>query len=55
LGVLHIFEVVSPNVEPREAEIHQAGFLRLDELRSLRDRMESWSQICMDALYPENA
>ncbi|MCA9149332.1 MAG: phosphoesterase [Planctomycetales bacterium] len=53
LGIVHIFEVANPNVRPREAEMHQAGFKLLHELRAVRDSMESWSRICLDALYPE--
>ena len=53
LGIVHIFEVATPNVRPREAEMHQAGFKLLHELRAVRDSMESWSRICLDALYPE--
>jgi predicted NUDIX family phosphoesterase len=53
LGIVHVFEVDEPRVSPREAEMHAAGFQQLDELRQLRDSMESWSQICLDALYPE--
>jgi predicted NUDIX family phosphoesterase len=53
LGIVHIFTVQRPRVEPREAEMHDAGFQPLAELRQLRDSMESWSQICLDALYPE--
>lgn len=53
LGVLHVFEVARPDVEPREDEMHHAGFERLERLRELRDQMESWSQICLDALYAE--
>jgi predicted NUDIX family phosphoesterase len=52
LGIVHIFQVQQPRVQPREREMHDAGFQPLRELRRLRDSMESWSQICLDALYP---
>lgn len=51
LGIVHVFRVHSTDVVPREAEIQEAGFRTLDELRSLRDTMESWSRICLDAIY----
>jgi predicted NUDIX family phosphoesterase len=53
LGIVHVFAVKHPRVLPREAEMHAAGFQPLDELRQVRDSMESWSQICLDALYPK--
>ena len=51
LGVVHIFEVDEPAVRSRETEIHTAGFERLDRLQQRYDQMESWSQICLQALY----
>jgi predicted NUDIX family phosphoesterase len=53
LGIVHIFAVQQPRVRPREAEMHDAGFQTLEQLRSVRDAMESWSRICLDALYPD--
>ena len=52
LGVVHIFDVVSPRVEPREADIQSATFCPVDELRAELHRMESWSSICFEALFP---
>ena len=52
LGIVHVFAVERPEVQPRELEMHDAGFQPLEELRRVRDSMESWSQICLDALYP---
>jgi predicted NUDIX family phosphoesterase len=52
LGVVHLFDVDSPNVKPRESEITEAGFRSVDELLDLRDSMESWSRICIEALFP---
>lgn len=51
LGVVHIFDVVSPNVRPRESEIEDARFVPVDELLSDLDGFESWSQICLEALF----
>lgn len=51
LGVVHIFDVESPQVEPREAEILDSGFCPADELLANVDQFESWSQICLQALF----
>lgn len=53
LGVVHIFDVHQPHVTPRETEIHEAEFKTLDQLRAVKDEMESWSAICLDALFGE--
>ena len=54
LGVVHLFEVEAPHVEPRENEITQAGFGNVHELFALRDSMESWSSICIEALFSQS-
>ncbi len=51
LGVVHIFDVESPEVRPRESEIEDARFVPVDELLSDLDGFESWSQICLEALF----
>jgi predicted NUDIX family phosphoesterase len=51
LGVVHLFELERPEVRKREASLAQAGFATLDDLRRGRDRLETWSQICLDALF----
>lgn len=53
LGVVHLFDVAEPRVRPREEDILEAGFAPLDTLRAERNRFESWSRICMDALFGE--
>jgi predicted NUDIX family phosphoesterase len=55
LGVVHIFDVTTPDVRPREAEIMEAGFRPLHQLREQPDGFESWSQICLEALFPATA
>ena len=54
LGVVHLFDVETPQVKPRETEIIEAGFRHVDELFELRDSMESWSRICIEALFPQS-
>jgi predicted NUDIX family phosphoesterase len=51
LGVVHVFEVAEPQVQPREEDIQNAGFRPVAELMNQLDRMESWSSICLQALY----
>ncbi len=51
LGVVHLFELSSPRVEPNEAALADIGFYSLEELNGeLYDRLESWSQIAVRAL-----
>jgi predicted NUDIX family phosphoesterase len=50
LGVVHVFHLASPDVAKREQMITQLEFLDPDELRARRDRMETWSQLCIDHL-----
>ncbi len=51
LGVVHLFDVEAPLVFPREEEIIDAGFQPIDELLGRLDAMESWSHICVAALF----
>ncbi len=51
LGVVHIFDVATPNVRPREADICEAGFQPLDEILADTSRFETWSSICLAALF----
>lgn len=51
LGIVHVFAVQQPAVESREHDIQDAGFRPLDELREVRDSMESWSRICLDSIF----
>src|SRR5580704_15192816 len=50
LGVVHVFKLVDPKVEKREAMITNVAFLNKAELLSRRDSLETWSQICLDSL-----
>jgi predicted NUDIX family phosphoesterase len=51
LGVVHIFDVETPAVRPRESEIIEAGFRPVRELLADLDGFESWSRICLEALF----
>jgi predicted NUDIX family phosphoesterase len=50
LGIVHIFKLKEPNVQKREAMITGLAFLTKEELMARRESLESWSQICVDAL-----
>ena len=53
LGVVHIFDVQRPDVRPRELDMHHAGFRPVRQLLAELDGFESWSQICLEALFRE--
>jgi predicted NUDIX family phosphoesterase len=50
LGVVHVFELETDAVQKGEAMITELQFLTPEELGQRRDRLENWSQICLDAL-----
>jgi predicted NUDIX family phosphoesterase len=50
LGVVHCWVLDAPKVSRREQMITQMEFMSLDELRAVRDQMETWSQLCLDGL-----
>jgi predicted NUDIX family phosphoesterase len=52
LGIVHVFKLAEPKVQKREAMITNLGFLGPDELRARRHSLETWSQLCVDALEP---
>jgi predicted NUDIX family phosphoesterase len=54
LGVVHLFDVHEPRVEPRESEMLEAGFRPISELLGRLEAMESWSRICMEALFAQD-
>jgi predicted NUDIX family phosphoesterase len=51
LGVVHLFDVEQPAVQPRETEIIEAGFRPVGELLADLSKFETWSQICLKALF----
>ncbi|HEV7281584.1 MAG TPA: phosphoesterase [Pirellulaceae bacterium] len=53
LGIAHCFRLAEPKVTPREADLLDAGFLPVSELFARIDRLETWSQFCLRALYGE--
>jgi predicted NUDIX family phosphoesterase len=51
LGVVHIFDVEDTRVYPGEDEIIDAGFRPVGELLASIDHFETWSKICLEALF----
>ncbi len=51
LGVVHLFKVASPDVTSREDDIALGGFVSTDEIMKDIEHFETWSQICLRALY----
>lgn len=50
IGVVHIIECETDQIECGEAVITDLRFLSKHELTSCRDSLETWSQICFDRL-----
>ena len=51
LGVVHRFDVDRPAVRPREDEIIESGFRPVEEILADLSGFETWSEICMRALF----
>ncbi len=51
LGIVHIFDVETPDVAPREDEIIDSGFEPVERLLADLDGFETWSSICLEALF----
>ncbi|MEE2843897.1 MAG: phosphoesterase [Planctomycetota bacterium] len=50
LGIVHICDVVTPDVIPNEVEIEGNGFVPIAEMLSDLSGFETWSAICIEAL-----
>jgi predicted NUDIX family phosphoesterase len=48
LGIVHLCELTGENVSKGEACITDLQFLTVPELMERRERMETWSQLCLD-------
>ena len=51
LGIVHIFDVASPAIAPREPDIAEPGFVPVEEILADLSSFETWSQICLQALF----
>ncbi len=50
LGIVHYWVLNEPKVSKREQMITRMDFKTADELRKVRDTMETWSGLCVDKL-----
>lgn len=50
LGVVHYWNLDSPNVSRREQMITQLEFMSPDELQKVADSLETWSALCLKGL-----
>ena len=51
LGVVHVFKLETPTVTSNEEDLADGGFVSVSTLKEQRDRLETWSQLAIDALY----
>jgi predicted NUDIX family phosphoesterase len=51
LGIVHRFDVQRPAVRPREQDIIESGFQPVDRVLADLSGFETWSQICLRALF----
>lgn len=52
LGIVHRFVLESPDVSSNEADLAEGGFIRVSELKIAPERLETWSLLAIEALYP---
>lgn len=51
LGLVYVAEVETPSIYPREKDICQSGFLPVSQLLEDLEGWETWSQLCLQALF----
>ena len=51
LGVVHLFTVDCQDITPNEQDICDTGFRPVTEMLQDIERFETWSQICLKALF----
>jgi len=51
LGIVHRFELAEPLLQSNEPELIESGFVPVAELLRNLSGLESWSAICLEALY----
>lgn len=54
LGIVHLFEVDQPKVFPREESMIETGFSSPADLLAQLDQFETWSQICLQAVFSQS-
>ena len=50
LGIVHVFDLQSPQVVSREADLLECGFQSSQDLVADRKQFETWSQIALEAI-----
>ena len=50
LGIVHLWNLDTPNVSKKEQMITRLSFMSPSELQEVRDTMETWSMLCLDHL-----
>lgn len=53
LGIVHRFDMAEPKMRSNEPDIIESGFVPVEELMQDLDGFETWSSICLKALFPE--
>lgn len=53
LGVVHLFNVETPSVRPRETDLLESGFKPIAQILPDLPSFETWSQICIRALFSD--
>jgi predicted NUDIX family phosphoesterase len=51
LGIVHKFLLQQPAVKSNEPDLAEGGFVSIEQLRREFDRLETWSQLAIRALY----
>jgi predicted NUDIX family phosphoesterase len=51
LGVVHLFDVAEPAIRSREPDLIECGFRPVEAILADMTGFETWSQICMKALF----
>ncbi|MDR2114828.1 MAG: phosphoesterase [Planctomycetaceae bacterium] len=51
LGIVHRFDLNEPNVTSNEPDLIESGFVPVNEMLRDLSAFESWSSICIEALY----
>ena len=49
-GIVHVLFRTPEQVKKNEQVITQVGFIPIEQLKTKREQMESWSQLCLDNL-----
>jgi predicted NUDIX family phosphoesterase len=49
-GIVHVLFCAPEQVRKKEQVITQVEFISIEELKTKRDQMETWSQFCLDNL-----